>query len=314
MPKVSAVLSLYGEKNMERSLRSLLEQTLDDIEFILVDDCSPDSAYDIAMRVIAEEKYAHLRDNIKIVHHEKNKGVAAVRRSGWEASTGDYIYQFDSDDWMDHDMLKVLWENAVEGDYDMVECDYQESDGTQIFPHYEFTEEDKKYEGWIKAVGTTTLWNKIFRRSVYENDITWPCNPVWEDFTLLTQLYYYARKKYYIDQKLYYYYHNPEGTSLGSDPRKKIHGIKEQLSILEPFMRSKGLYKDYEFFFYKMKSEAMQLGWELPRKEFLQIYPKDRPKILFQRSINLKTRLGHLTKLLGVHGISKLFCIILIFV
>ena len=83
---------------MERCLRSLLGQTLDDIEFILVDDCSPDSAYDITMRVIAEEQYAHLKDNIKIIHHPENKGVQAVRRTGWLASTGDYIYQCDSDD------------------------------------------------------------------------------------------------------------------------------------------------------------------------------------------------------------------------
>jgi len=108
------VFPIYGEKYIERSLRSLLDQTLEDIEFILVDDRSPDSAYEKVMRLLEEGKYAHLKDNVKIIRHDVNKGVHVVRRTGWEASSGDYIYYMDSDDWLDLDMLRKLWEKAEE--------------------------------------------------------------------------------------------------------------------------------------------------------------------------------------------------------
>ena len=290
---------------MERSLRSLLEQTLDDIEFILVDDCSPDSAYDIAMRVIAEEKYAHLRDNIKIVHHEKNKGVAAVRRSGWEASTGDYIYQFDSDDWMDRDMLQKLWEKAVEGDYDIVECDYYESDSDGNDYKHPYSG-PPAYEDWIPWPGIIVQWNKIVKRSVYQNDIIWPPESFLEDYIIVSQLFYYSHSHYCLDDILYHYYQNPDGIMLGSKKSERAIAKKRLIPIIEDFFRSKGLLDKYQDHISIMKSEAMEEAWDMPHKEFMDVFPKDRFKIFTCRYIPLKTKLGHLSKMLGIHGISKL--------
>jgi glycosyltransferase involved in cell wall biosynthesis len=299
---------------MERSLRSLLEQTLDDIEFILVDDRSQDSAYEIAMSIIAEKRYSHLKDNIKVIRHQENKGVPAVRRTGWEVSTGDYIYQFDSDDWMDRDMLRKLWEKAVEGDYDIVECNYLDTDGKGNYRDRYRRVQYKPYEDWIKWPSCSCVYNKIVRRSVYQNEIIWPTHPYLEDYVLMSQLYYYSRATFYLDEVLYYYYQNPSGIMCSIDKRRKVKGLKEQLVILETFMRSKGLYEKYRTGLDVFKSEAMEDAWNLPHKEFLEVFPKDRFRILTCRCIPLRTRLGHLTKLLGIHGINKLFCIIAIFV
>ena len=273
------------------------------MEFIFVDDRSPDSAYDLLLQIIAEEQYARLKDNIKIIRHDVNKGVPAVRRTGLEASSGDYIYQCDSDDWLDKDMLRILWEKAVEGGYDMVECNFYVSDGQgndKIKPFYEY---DKDARYWPRYPGTSTLWNKIFRRDVYLNDISWPENPYWEDYTLLVQLMYYSPRQCYLEEALYYYYVNPEGIMKVLDPRRRIKGITDQMTLLEDFTERHGIYDLFRKRFLLYKSEAMIEAWDLPRKEFLQVFPEDRLAVLLCKAVPLEKRLGILTKLLGIHGI-----------
>ncbi|MBP5334332.1 MAG: glycosyltransferase family 2 protein [Bacteroidales bacterium] len=316
MPKVSAILPVYGEKYIEQSLRSLLDQTLDDIEFILVDDRSPDSAYDIALEIIGEEQYAHLRDNIKIIRHDVNKGAHIVRRTGWEASTGDYIYQPDSDDLMDRDILRKLWEKAVEGDYDMVECSFwiTDAEGNRRRPECPEQYIRNAYEDWIVWPGTPTYWNKLFKRSVYENEIIWPKHHYKEDYIIVSQLLTYSRTRAFIDEPLYSYFLNPAGNAISEDIRRRIEYSKEQVDILEEFMRGKGLYDRYRTRFTVMKSDILQDAWALPWREFLKVLPEERAGILTCSGVPLKTRLGHISKLLGIHGISKLFCIIAFFV
>ena len=300
-------MPIYGESFVERGVRSLLAQTLDDIEFIFVDDRSPDNAYDIFLRVIAEEQYAHLKDNIKIVRHEVNKGAATVRRTGWEASTGDYIYQVDSDDWMDKDMLRKMWEKAVEGDYDEVECDAWLANGKYPLQKIVFYMNEKGSPNWIKNPGTPTVWNKIFKRSVYQNDIIWPVYSYWEDYPLISQLMYYSKSYFHLDTPLYYYYVNPDGIMIATDHRKKVEAMTAQINLLETFMRDKGIYKKNQARFAIMKSDTMQEAWSLPRKEFVKVFRKDWPEVFLCKYVPLKTKLGHISKMLGIHGIGKKF-------
>lgn len=294
---------IYGEKYIERSLRSLLDQTLEDIEFILVDDRSPDSAYEKVMLLLEEGKYAHLKDNVKIIRHDVNKGVHVVRRTGWEASSGDYIYQCDSDDWLDKDMLRILWEKAVEGGYDMVECNYFETDGEGHFTKHVHDVPDKAYEDWMSPLRANNIWNKLVRRSIYQNEIIWPQHPYLEDYALVSQLYYYSDSWCYLDQDLYYYYRDPSGITISADTRKRVRGQIEQEKILERFMRSKSMYEKYWTLFTVSKADTMVNAWDLPRKEFLQVFPEDRLAVLLCKAVPLEKRLGILTKLLGIHGI-----------
>lgn len=300
-------MPIYGEKYQERALRSLLDQTLEDIEFILVDDRSPDSAYDIAMRVIAEEQYAHLKDNIKIIRHEVNMGVPAVRRNGWEASTGDYIYQCDSDDWADPDFLRKLWEKADEGGYDIVECDFLVTDGLGNFKERNYPYKYKPFEDWMDKPRAAQLLNKIVKRSVYQNEITWPQEHYMEDYVLSTQLYYYAKSYCYIDEPLFYYFQNPQGIMKTIDIRRQISHNMKQMGILEDFIRSKGLYDKYKDLFAVNASTSMFQAWELPRKEFLKVYPEKRLDVLLCKCIPFKEKMGHLSKALGIHGVGKIF-------
>ena len=100
MPKVSVVIPVYGvEKYIERCARSLFEQTLDDIEYIFVNDCTKDRSIDILNEVIND--YPARKQQIRIVHHKENKGLPFARQSGWQVATGEYVANCDSDDWVD---------------------------------------------------------------------------------------------------------------------------------------------------------------------------------------------------------------------
>ena len=102
MYKVSVIVPVYNAgRYIERCLRSLFEQTLDSIEYIFVDDCSPDDSMDILKRVLDE--YPERKDDVKILTHQVNTGQSGARRDGMRIASGEYMIHCDADDWVDTD-------------------------------------------------------------------------------------------------------------------------------------------------------------------------------------------------------------------
>ena len=107
--KVSVIIPFYKVAPfIRRCAVSLLEQTLGEVEFIFVDDASPDESRSI----LEEEIRNHPDRNARILTHEVNKGLPAARNTGLAAATGDFIYHCDSDDWVEKDMLEKMYEAA----------------------------------------------------------------------------------------------------------------------------------------------------------------------------------------------------------
>ena len=128
MPKISVIVPVYGvERYMERCARSLFEQTLDDIEFIFVDDCSPDRSLDILNEVL--EEYVDRQLQTQIVRLDQNGGLPNARKVGLRLATGNYIIHCDSDDWVERDMYRAMYEKAIKTNADMVVCDFMVTDG-----------------------------------------------------------------------------------------------------------------------------------------------------------------------------------------
>ena len=122
--KVSVCIPVYGvEKYIERCARSLFEQTMKDgIEFIFVNDCTKDKSIEILEQVLGE--YPERKEQVKIIHHEKNKGLVAARKTGLAHATGDYIIHCDSDDWVDLNLYETMYNKAVEVNADVVCCPF----------------------------------------------------------------------------------------------------------------------------------------------------------------------------------------------
>ena len=125
MPKVSVIIPVYKtEAYIARCARSLFEQTMDDIEYIFVDDCSPDNSVEILKDVIEEYQPRFLEEGktVRIVQMPTNGGLAAVRRHGIQLASGDFIIHCDSDDFVDNTLYKEMYEKALETSSDVVFC------------------------------------------------------------------------------------------------------------------------------------------------------------------------------------------------
>lgn len=121
--KVSVIVPIYKvEPFIKRCANSLFEQTLQNVEYIFVDDATPDNSIHLLKEVVAF--YPNRNEQIHIIHHKVNKGLPAARNTGLEMVSGEYIFHCDSDDYVEPDMLEKLYQKAEETNADMVWCDW----------------------------------------------------------------------------------------------------------------------------------------------------------------------------------------------
>lgn len=249
MPKVSVVVPVYGvEKYIERCARSLFEQTLDDIEYLFIDDCTPDKSVEILKQVM--EDYPQRKNKVVIHRMEQNSGQAKVRESGMRSATGEYVIHCDSDDWVHPEMYERLYNYAVTGDYDMVWCDYYRSDGK----HNEYIHQESDTQA-VNLVGNMlagsrsrligSVCNRLYKRRL-QTSIIYPKANMNEDLVIVTQLTLACKKIGHLSQALYYYYVNH--ASICMEPNEKsvvrnLEGAIDNNRIIMQVLSENGLDK-----------------------------------------------------------------------
>lgn len=177
LPLVSIIVPVYkAEKYIHQCVDSLLAQTYQNIEVILVDDGSPDRCGEIC------DEYAARDTRVKVIH-QRNGGVGKARQTGIEQATGVYSIHADPDDWVDPTMIEEMVAKAKEDDADIVICDFFEENGTNRNCQHLAMESaplpaiiEKRL---IRHELSGYLWNKMFRRECC-GDIDFP-----SDITLL---------------------------------------------------------------------------------------------------------------------------------
>ncbi|MCF2644220.1 glycosyltransferase family 2 protein [Prevotella stercorea] len=249
MPKVSVIIPVYGvEKYIERCARSLFEQTLDGIEYIFVDDCSPDKSIAILENIIKEYQPRLKKEhkNVRIERLSKNCGLPNVRRYGINLATGDYIAHCDSDDWVDVHMYEEMYNKAIEEDADVVVCDFCSTDCEN--EQYSKGLISKERENVIVDVLlwriAGCLWNKLVRRKEYtDHDLNYPTHNMGEDAALIVQILWNAKRISYLPEPFYYYYMNQ--TSITKDVsddnkiRQRFLQATANVEIIEQFLDGK---------------------------------------------------------------------------
>lgn len=116
--KVSVIVPVYNvEEYVAECIESILNQSLKEIEIIIVDDCSTDNSYHICRKYETDNP-----DKIRLFRHEKNLGLPSARNTGLKHAKGDYIGFVDSDDFIGPDRFKDLFETAMNHDSDIVFC------------------------------------------------------------------------------------------------------------------------------------------------------------------------------------------------
>lgn len=223
MTKMSIVVPVYKvEKYIGNCIESLLEQTLEDIEIILVDDGSPDQSGRIC------DCYQQKDGRIKVLH-KKNGGVSAARNDGMELATGEYILFCDSDDWMEKNACEKLYAKAVETDSDIVIGNvYEVYPDRKIIDNFyakPFTTDDSAF---IRKMIQTNFyrnycpmpdasgpafryggpWNKAVRLSMLrENNIRFDVRlkGIFDDILYTAYILAAAKRVSYITDCVYYY-------------------------------------------------------------------------------------------------------------
>ena len=127
-PKISVIIPVYkAEAYLHRCVDSILAQTFQDFEILLINDGSPDKSGIIC------ESYKKIDNRVRVFHKE-NGGVSSARQCGIDNALGEYTIHADPDDWVDPNMLEELYKKAKEEDADMVICDfYEENENKQIY-------------------------------------------------------------------------------------------------------------------------------------------------------------------------------------
>lgn len=245
MPKVSVVVPIYKvEKYIARCVRSLFEQSLDDMEFVFVDDCTPDNSIKILKSIIAQ--YPNRKNQIKIIRHPENKGLPIARQSGINNTTGDFVIQCDSDDWVDKEMYETMYNEAIKNKSDVIVCGYQITDGKNFIPYVICQSTEKKLfiQNCLLQKESASLWSKLFKRELFQNEIVYPTCGMGEDITLCLQLVSFCKKIYFIPKPYYYYFSNQDSISKHNTVESVISRFKQvcdNVSILEKIFRDNSI-------------------------------------------------------------------------
>lgn len=206
-PIVSILVPVYGvEKYIERCAVSLMAQTYEDIEYIFVDDASPDQSIAVLEEVIA--RYANRKSQVRVLHHEQNRGLSAARNTAVAAATGKYLLHVDSDDYLAIDAVEKLVCMAEANQTDIVLFDTVElRESGEVCLQAEYRERVSYIKGLLQHTNRCAHWNKFYRAAFYKGTGVQSVETVRlaEDYAVTPRLVHQAKQICVLHDPLYYY-------------------------------------------------------------------------------------------------------------
>ena len=242
--KISILVPIYGvEKYISQCAKTLFEQTYNDIEYIFVDDCSPDKSVTVLQQVLTN--YPQRQNQVNIIHHEHNKGLGAARKTAFEAATGDFIMNVDSDDYLSLDAAEKLVAKQQETRADIVSSSYTSlfENGTMVLHQ----EPQFNKDGCLKLmlIQNTLLphiWARLIRRNLYiEHGISSVEGiNMAEDLALTPRLIHAATSVSYVKESTYYYRDDSSASTFANQlSRKHIISLLKANQELWVYFREK---------------------------------------------------------------------------
>ena len=205
---ISILVPVYGvEDYIERCARSLFEQTYQNLEFIFVDDCTPDRSIDILETTIKD--YPNRLSQLRIIRHNKRKGIAATRNTAINAANGLFICHIDSDDFMEVDAIRLMAEEQQKSQADIITA------GVHVISKkkdYNIRQSPiKNKEQLLFSILNPnfehTIWGRLIRLSLYKDYGIMNkegCNQG-EEWWVIPRLIYYSQRVSCTNQVLYHY-------------------------------------------------------------------------------------------------------------
>lgn len=307
-PKVSIIIPAYNaEKYIERCLNSVVAQTMPDFECIIVDDGSTDRTGEIA------DDYARNDSRFKVIH-QPNGGVSVARQTGIDAAIGVYTIQFDADDWVETNMLEVLFTEAERQNADMVFCDFYRVENVEgpeiLLSQKPVSLHPEILIGQMMHDLGATLWNKLIKRDCFSlYNIRFIPKTLCEDQYICFCLLLHPIKVAYIPVALYHY-------DLSQNPNSLVNsGISpiERLRPLEFIASSTDITNIQEYYdraILRIAYEAFfpQLG---KCNNYPQLFKKHLPSIRRVKGVPIRIKVLIILRIYGIHipidSIKKVF-------
>ena len=310
MSQISIIVPVYNvEKYLSRCIDSILNQTFDDFELILIDDGSPDHSGSIC------DDYAK-KDNRILVIHKENGGLSDARNAGINIASGEYIMFVDSDDYISKDMCEILYQRIIKDKSDMALCSVigvnEEGEeiekGTFIVDDRLLEEKDKFLGlGEANACAYIVAWNKLFKKFLWK-DIRFPVNKINEDEYVAHHLIDKCDKISTVSDSLYYYVQRDNSIMNSACSLKRLDGVEACIERLK-FMIAENLFNAMSYTVYliintmngvyenlDMNVESVNKRVNTEKKEINKLFKK-----LITKKVPIKTKIHMLIFVLNPH-------------
>lgn len=254
------MVPIYGvEQYIERCARSLFEQSYVDLEYVFVNDCTFDNSIEVLKRVI--EDYPTRKTTVKIINHERNRGVAATRNTLLDYAKGDFVSWVDADDWLELDALELLVKKQMETNVDIVSGNakmYYPDRVEELEQSVDLSKKEivlgKLGNGWQNV-----LWGRIIRRSLIEDNglRALEGSNMAEDKYLMALISYYAETFAVCEEFVYNYERRNENSIVAQQSKDKV--LKRALQFLQNNIGLQKFFSDKETVYCKEASKQTML-------------------------------------------------------
>lgn len=238
MEKISIIVPVYNTENyLVECVESILNQSYENIELILINDGSTDSSGKIC------DDYSKIDCRVKVMH-KPNGGQSSARNCGLDLATGSYIGFVDSDDWIKIDMYEKLMTKAIETNSEVVACNISLMTRKGKFKNYSNADRDYEFDK-ISAMKeifrneylTFSPCNKLYRKGLF-NNLRFDEKIILEDKDISYQLIDKCDSVFYLNEPLYYYRYNPGSTLRGEFTLRRLDEYLVQKRMYEYYSRN----------------------------------------------------------------------------
>lgn len=231
MPKVSIIVPVYNAKNtIVKCVSSLVNQTLNDIEIILVNDCSTDNSF-LIMQLLEQQ----FSDKLIIINCDQNRGAGGARNIGLQYASGEYIGFVDSDDEVEHTMYEKLYNKAIESDYDIVDCGFykEDEDLAIIFTSDELSGELDEHKRSELIASGGYICSKIFKASYWKQyQFHFREHAILEDSEIIAYAMATAKNIGNVKEILYLYKNTPGSSSKTPDAKWYVNNCYNAMNAI----------------------------------------------------------------------------------
>lgn len=315
---VSIIVPVYGVQDfIEKNMHSLLSQSYTAIEYLIVDDCTPDNSVYIVQEIL--RLYPDRKESVKIIRHKVNRGLPAARNTGLSAAKGDYIFHCDSDDWVEPNMISDLVKSLEGSGADIAYCDFYLSfhKNSRYMKQPSFNNPKDCLKAMLRGDMKFNVWNKLIKTSLYrEFNISFPeGRSMGEDMTIM-KLYAHAKEVSHVSKAYYHYMQtNPNAyTKMFSD--KQLEDVQWNtvhiIRYLEGLSEFKSMNEEFDFFKLNVKLPFListdREMYDLWRTWF----PESNSSIGRNKCFSLRTKLIQYAALYRQYWFLKIYNIIVV--